>query len=234
MPDHGTEVELIRVEGLNRVYAQGPIRVAALRDVSFSVPRRAFVAICGPSGSGKSTLLNILGCLDRPTGGRYLLEDVDVGAMNDDALASLRNIRIGFVFQSFHLLPRLTAQRNVEMPMIYCGLSRAERARRAAGALGAVGLLHRAAHRPSELSGGEQQRVAIARALVNDPALLLADEPTGNLDTRAGEEVMDLFAELNGRGVTVSVVTHNPRVAARARRILALEDGRLVADGPAA
>lgn len=221
---------MIRIEEVGKIYRLGSSIVEALRGVSFQVEEGEFVAIQGPSGSGKSTLLNILGCLDRPTSGRYILEGMEVGSMDDDELAFLRNQSIGFVFQSFHLLPRLTALKNVELPLVYNGVARQERRERALATLAAVGLLHRSGHQPSELSGGEQQRVAIARALVNRPAILLADEPTGNLDSRVGEEVMALFEELNGSGSTILVVTHSPEVAERTRRILRLQDGRLLQD----
>ena len=208
----------------------GPSRVEALSGVTFSVAPGDFVAICGPSGSGKSTLMNILGCLDRPTAGRYFLEGVEVDSLDDDALANLRNRRIGFVFQTFNLLPRMTALRNVELPMIYGGIPREARPGRAVGALAAVGLQDRVTHRPSELSGGEQQRVAIARALVNQPAMILADEPTGNLDSRAGEEIVAVFHRLVAGGVTLVMVTHNLRLAQQAHRVIQLEDGRMVSD----
>ncbi len=219
---------MLALQDVSRVYAHGTIRVEALRGMSLEVSRGEFVAICGPSGSGKTTLMNILGCLDRPTAGRYALEDVAVEGLPDDALARLRNRRIGFVFQTFNLLPRMTALRNVELPMVYAGVPRADRGTRALEALEAVGLSARAAHRPAELSGGEQQRVAIARALVNRPALVLADEPTGNLDVRAADEVLALLRRLNREGTTLILVSHNPRVAAQADRIITLEDGRIV------
>ncbi|MGH7363164.1 MAG: ABC transporter ATP-binding protein [Candidatus Methylomirabilales bacterium] len=221
---------MLALQDVGRVYAHGAIRVEALRGMSLEVSRGEFVAICGPSGSGKTTLMNILGCLDRPTAGRYALEDVAVEGLPDDALARLRNRRIGFVFQTFNLLPRMTALRNVELPMVYAGVPRADRGTRALEALEAVGLSARAAHRPAELSGGEQQRVAIARALVNRPALVLADEPTGNLDVRAADEVLALLRRLNREGTTLILVSHNPRVAAQADRIITLEDGRIVTE----
>lgn len=221
---------MLALQDVSRVYAHGAIRVEALRGMSLEVSRGEFVAICGPSGSGKTTLMNILGCLDRPTAGRYALEDVAVEGLPDDALARLRNRRIGFVFQTFNLLPRMTALRNVELPMVYAGVPRADRGTRALEALEAVGLSARAAHRPAELSGGEQQRVAIARALVNRPALVLADEPTGNLDVRAADEILALLRRLNREGTTLILVSHNPRVAAQAERIITLEDGRIVSD----
>ena len=221
---------MLALQDVSRVYAHGAIRVEALRGMSLEVSRGELVAICGPSGSGKTTLMNILGCLDRPTAGRYALEDVAVEGLPDDALARLRNRRIGFVFQTFNLLPRMTALRNVELPMVYAGVPRADRGTRALEALEAVGLSARAAHRPAELSGGEQQRVAIARALVNRPALVLADEPTGNLDVRAADEVLALLRRLNREGTTLILVSHNPRVAAEAERVITLEDGRIVSE----
>lgn len=221
---------MLALQDVSRVYAHGAIRVEALRGMSLEVSRGEFVAICGPSGSGKTTLMNILGCLDRPTAGRYALEDVEVEGLPDDALARLRNRRIGFVFQTFNLLPRMTALRNVELPMVYAGVPRADRGTRALEALEAVGLSARATHRPAELSGGEQQRVAIARALVNRPALVLADEPTGNLDVRAADEILALLRRLNREGTTLILVSHNPRVAAQAERVITLEDGRIVSD----
>jgi len=221
---------MIAVEEVWRTYRTGPERVEVLRGVSFDAAPGDFVAICGPSGSGKSTLMGILGCLDRPTSGRYMLEGVEVASLEDDALAVLRNRRIGFVFQTFNLLPRMTALRNVELPMVYSGLSREERYRRAQEALVAVGLAGRMGHRPNELSGGEQQRVAIARALVNRPAIILADEPTGNLDSAAGEEVMGVFRRLVEGGATVLMVTHNGRIAEQAHRVIQLEDGRVVSN----
>ena len=221
---------MIAAEEVWRTYRMGPNRVDALAGVTFQVAPGDFVAICGPSGSGKSTLMNILGCLDRPTAGRYVLEGVEVQSLDDDALAVLRNRRIGFVFQTFNLLPRMTALRNVELPMIYSGLPRQARRRQALDSLAAVGLKGRVEHRPNELSGGEQQRVAIARALVNRPAIILADEPTGNLDSRAGEEILQVFHRLVEGGATIVMVTHNPRIAEQAQRVIQLTDGRIVSD----
>ena len=221
---------MIAVEEVWRTYRMGPNRVDALAGVTFQVAPGDFVAICGPSGSGKSTLMSILGCLDQPTAGRYVLEGVEVQSLDDDALAVLRNRRIGFVFQTFNLLPRMTALRNVELPMIYSGLPRQARLQQALDALAAVGLAGRLEHRPNELSGGEQQRVAIARALVNRPAIILADEPTGNLDSKAGEEILQVFHRLVEGGATIVMVTHNPRIAEQAQRVIQLTDGRIVSD----
>jgi putative ABC transport system ATP-binding protein len=235
--DHLAHV--IETSNLTKVYGKGdgdtshPLAVHALRGVNIRVDRGEFVAIMGPSGSGKSTLMNILGCLDRPSGGTYLLEGEDVSQLNKDKLAGIRNRRIGFVFQSYNLLPRLTAVKNVMMPLMYNGhqhLSDKQMAERAVAALEAVGLGDRIEHRPNELSGGQQQRVAIARALVNDPSLVLADEPTGNLDTKSGEEIMALLHELHDQGSTIVMVTHSRDDAAHAARIIALRDGQVVPD----
>jgi putative ABC transport system ATP-binding protein len=223
---------LIVARDLTRHYVVGSEVVHALDGVSFSIARGEWVAIVGQSGSGKSTLMNLVGCLDTPTSGTYLLNGADVRTLPDDALADLRNREIGFVFQTFQLLPRATALANVELPLVYRGMARGERRARAEEALRAVGLADRMHHRPNELSGGQRQRVAIARALVGDPSLLLADEPTGNLDTATGEEIMRLFEELHARGHTLVLVTHEPRLAARCPRAIRLSDGRVVADGP--
>ena len=204
----------------------------ALRDISFAVFQNEYMAIMGPSGSGKSTLLNILGCLDTPSNGRYILDGEAVSEMKGDALADVRNRKIGFVFQTFNLLSRATALQNVELPLIYAGLSRRRRRERARATLERVGLADRMTHRPNELSGGQRQRVAIARALVNDPAILLADEPTGNLDTRTGEEILSTFEDLHQQGQTVLVVTHEEDVARRTRRVVRLRDGRIESDAP--
>ena len=223
-------IPTVQLRDIIKVYRLGRVEVPALRGVSLEISSGEFVAIMGPSGSGKSTLMNLIGCLDRPTSGTYVLNEQDVSRMSDDELADVRNRRIGFVFQTFNLLPRLSALKNVEMPMIYAGIVRAERRSRAVGALERVGLGHRLHHAPPELSGGEQQRVAIARALANRPALLLADEPTGNLDSRAGEEILAIFQELNRSGITVVMVTHDREIAEHSGRILMLRDGRLVRD----
>jgi putative ABC transport system ATP-binding protein len=226
------EAAVVALRDITKVYRMGRVPVPALQGVSLEIAAGEFVAIMGPSGSGKSTLMNVIGCLDRPSGGTYLLNGQDVSRLADDDLADIRNRRIGFVFQTFNLLARYTALRNVEMPMVYAGLPRSERRRRALHALEQVGLAARVHHRPQELSGGEQQRVAIARALVNQPAILLADEPTGNLDSRSGEEVLAVAQDLNNRGMTIALVTHDPGVAHHAGRIIHLRDGRLVGDEP--
>lgn len=221
---------LIRLVQVGRRYRMGSESIHALREVDLEIGSGEYVAIMGPSGSGKTTLMNIIGCLDRPTSGRYELEGVDVSRMDDNQLAEVRNRRIGFVFQSFHLLPRSTALHNVELPLIYAGLSAETRRRMALEALSQVGLSDRLHHRPNELSGGQRQRVAIARALVNRPALLLADEPTGNLDSRTGEDILALFDALWRQGHTILIVTHEEEVARHARRIVRIRDGRIAAD----
>ncbi|MCS7161741.1 MAG: ABC transporter ATP-binding protein [Bacteroidia bacterium] len=221
---------LIRLERVSKFYPLGDRGVWALREVSFTIETGELVAIIGPSGSGKSTLMHILGCLDRPTEGRYYLQGREVTGLSEAELARVRNRLIGFVFQSFHLLPRYTALENVALPLVYAGVGRRERLRRAKAMLEAVGLGERLHHRPNELSGGQRQRVAIARALVNNPALLLADEPTGNLDSATSEEILQLFLHLHGQGHTVVIVTHEPTIAQRMHRQLVLRDGQIVAD----
>jgi putative ABC transport system ATP-binding protein len=218
---------LIDIRDITKVYAMGEENVQALAGVSLGVERGEYVAIMGPSGSGKSTLMNLIGCLDTPSSGSYILNGREVARMSDDELAAIRNQEIGFVFQTFNLLPRTSALQQVELPLVYGGLSRKDRRERAIAALTAVGLADRMNHQPSEMSGGQRQRVAIARALINDPSILLADEPTGNLDSQTGYEIMALFDELNARGNTIVVVTHEENIAAHARRIVRLLDGKI-------
>lgn len=222
--------QLIRVEGLTKVYHLGEVEVHALRGVTFSIARGEFIAIMGASGSGKSTFMNILGCLDRPTSGHYLLNGRDVSSVSADERAEIRRTTLGFVFQSFNLLSRTSAVENVELPLVYSAVSRQEQRRRAMRSLQAVGLAGREHHLPSQLSGGQQQRVAIARALVNEPAVILADEPTGNLDTTTSEEILALFGELNRQGITVIVVTHEADIAEFTRRRIVFRDGAVVTD----
>ena len=221
---------VIRLEGITKIYPMGGETVYALRGVDLTIGRNELVAIMGPSGSGKSTLMNILGCLDVPTGGRYWLDGRDVAGLPQSELAKERGQRIGFVFQTFELLPRQTALRNVELPLTYSKTSGAERRRRAVESLRRVGLADRMSHRPNQMSGGQRQRVAVARALVQRPSLLLADEPTGNLDTQTGEEILALFADLHREGQTIVIVTHEPDVAARCERIVKIRDGRVESD----
>jgi putative ABC transport system ATP-binding protein len=221
---------LIQIENITKIYQMGRVQVHALRGVSLEVQTGEYVAIMGASGSGKSTLMNIIGLLDRPTSGSYHIRGTEAGRLGKSQLADLRNREIGFVFQQFNLLPRVHARRQVELPLFYAGLSGRQQRELALAALARVGLADRANHRPDELSGGQQQRVAIARALVNQPSLLLADEPTGALDTHTGAEVMDLFDELHAQGLTILMVTHEPQVAQRARRVITVSDGLIVDD----
>ena len=221
---------LIDVRNLTKVYEMGDVKVHALRGVTFTVESGEFIAIVGPSGSGKSTMMDILGCLAKPTEGEYYLEEDEVGKLSDNRLAEIRNRKIGFVFQSFNLLQRTTALHNVELPLIYSGLGRKERRRKAFEALESVGLADRVHHKSNEMSGGQIQRVAIARALVNNPSMIFADEPTGNLDTRSGGEIMAIFDHLNQVGNTIIMVTHEPEIAAHARRILHIRDGLIERD----
>ncbi len=224
---------VIDAQDLTKIYQMGDVQVHALRGASLQVRRGELVAIMGPSGSGKSTMMNILGCLDQPTSGEYYLEGVEVDQLDDNQLAQIRGKKIGFVFQTFNLLPRTTALSNVELPLVYSGVSGHERRERVLAALEAVGLGDRLHHRPNELSGGQQQRVAIARALVNDPSIILADEPTGNLDSKSGAEIMAIFQQLNEeQGITIIFVTHEPEIAQHTRRIVRIADGRIVDDRP--
>ena len=221
---------IIRLEHIYKSYFLGKEEIPVLKDINLKVQKNEYVALMGPSGSGKSTLMNILGCLDQPTRGKYFLNDIDVSTMNDNELAHIRNKFIGFVFQTFHLLPRNTALENVEMPLIYAGLPKKERIERARIALEKVGLADRMHHKPNELSGGQRQRVAIARALVNQPSLILADEPTGNLDSKTSIEIMNLLEQIYQQGNTIVLVTHEEDISKYARRIIRLKDGQIYAD----
>lgn len=222
--------EVIRLVDIVKSYIMGDSVVHALDHVNVHIGEGEFTSIMGPSGSGKSTMMNILGCLDRPTSGHYFLRGRDIAGYNDDELAHTRNAEIGFVFQNFNLLPKLTAQVNVALPLVYAGINEEERMVRAARALESVGLGNRLDHKPNEMSGGQRQRVAIARALVNNPAIIMADEPTGNLDTKSSYEIMDIFKAMNDEGKTIVMVTHEPDIAQQTKRILVMRDGKLVSD----
>jgi putative ABC transport system ATP-binding protein len=225
-----TALPLIRMEAVSKTYDAGELAVQALRGIDLEIERGQMVAIIGPSGSGKSTLMHILGCLDAPTDGRYHLDGKDVASLSGFQLAAIRNQKVGFVFQTFNLLPKASLQRNVELPLLYAGIKGSERKELAQDALRKVGLLERARHRPSELSGGQRQRAAIARAIVNGPSLILADEPTGNLDTKTGLEILEIFDEMHERGETIVIVTHDPRIAERCERVVQIVDGRIEND----
>lgn len=223
---------IIKLEDLVKVYDTGAIQLKALKEINLEIEEKEYVAIMGASGSGKSTLMNVLGCLDRITSGKYYLDGVDISSLDDNSLAAIRNKKIGFVFQAFNLLPKLTAMANVELPMMYAGVPKAEREEKAKWALDRVGLSNRLHHRPNEVSGGQKQRIAIARALVNDPAIILADEPTGNLDSASSEEIMGIFQELNEEGVTIVMVTHEPDIAMHTKRAIVFKDGNIISDNP--
>jgi putative ABC transport system ATP-binding protein len=223
---------IIEISQLGKTYKNGSIEVQALKNVNLNLKKGEFISIMGPSGSGKSTLMNIIGCLDRSTVGTYNLDNINISSLNDVDLAQIRNLKIGFVFQSFNLLPRMNALRNVELPMIYAGINSKERKLRAENALKRVGLADRMHHKPNEMSGGQKQRVAIARALVNNPAIILADEPTGNLDSASGEEIMEIFQQLNNDGATIILVTHEADIANHSNRIIEFKDGFLTKDAP--
>lgn len=222
---------MIKVEHLNKYYVNGDMKLHALRDLSFHIGKGEFVAIMGSSGSGKSTMMNILGCLDKNSEGKYILDEIDVSKIKDAELCKIRNVKIGFVFQSFNLLSKLTALENVELPLIYAGVGKKEREEKAKEVLKKVGLEDRMHHKPNELSGGQKQRVAIARALVNEPAIILADEPTGNLDSVSEREIMELFESFNKQGKTIIIVSHEPEVAKYVKRILLFKDGEIIRDG---
>lgn len=221
---------MINITGLEKCYSQGSLKVMALKGVDMNVSEGEFVSIMGSSGSGKSTMMNILGCLDKPTGGSYLLDGIDVSKLDDNSLSEIRNRKIGFVFQSFNLLPKLSSIENVELPMIYKGVPTSQRHKKAMEALERVGLKERVKHKPNELSGGQRQRVAIARALVNSPSIILADEPTGNLDSHSTMEIIDIFQQLNNEGATIVMVTHEPDVAMYTKRIVTFKDGEAISD----
>ncbi len=224
---------MIRVENLNKYYINGDMKLHALKDINFHIKAGEFTAIMGSSGSGKSTMMNILGCLDKNSEGTYILDGIDVSKTKEKDLCKIRNSKIGFVFQAFNLLPKLSALENVELPLVYAGISKYEREKKAKEVLTKVGLENRIHHKPNELSGGQRQRVAIARALVNNPAIILADEPTGNLDSASENEIMNLFQELNRQGKTIVIVSHEPEVAKYCKRILVFKDGRIIKDGDA-
>jgi putative ABC transport system ATP-binding protein len=221
---------VIQLENISKVYILGKVLIPAVKSVTLTISRNEYVALMGPSGSGKSTLMNVIGCLDTPTKGRYVLSGQEVGRLTDDELAEIRNNEIGFIFQTFNLMPRLTALENVALPLVYAGVSKRKRTQRAEHVLEQVGLADRMTHKPNELSGGQRQRVAVARALVNNPSLILADEPTGNLDTKTSEEIMALFDDIHGQGNTIVIVTHEEDIAKRARRIIRLRDGEVESD----
>lgn len=223
--------EMIRLNGISKIYGTGDVKVEALKAIDLEIKKNEFVGLIGPSGSGKSTLMNIMGCLDTPTSGEYYLEDRNVETLNHNQLAEIRNEKIGFIFQNFNLLPYATAFENVELPMLFMGIRTKARKDRAMELLDMVGLAKRAGHKPSELSGGEMQRVAIARSLANNPSLILADEPTGNLDTKSGDEILAVFQELWRQGHTIVVITHNPNISERAQRVLKLKDGMIENNG---
>lgn len=221
---------IIEIDGLNKIYDTGVVKVNALVNINLNIERNEYVAVMGASGSGKSTLMNILGCLDRPTSGKYILDGSDVSSLSGNQLAAIRNKKIGFVFQAFNLLPRLTILQNVELPMVYSGVPAGERHKRALAALEKVGLSERVKHKPNEISGGQKQRVAIARSLINNPSIILADEPTGNLDSKSSYEIMEIFEALNNEGVTIVLVTHEPDIAAFTKRNILFRDGQIIKD----
>ena len=223
---------IIRLKNLVKVYDTGAVKLKALKEINLEIEKTEYVAIMGASGSGKSTLMNVLGCLDKLTDGKYYLDGVDISSLDDNSLADIRNKKIGFVFQAFNLLPKLTAIANVELPMMYAGVSKKEREKKAKWALNRVGLSDRLHHKPNEMSGGQKQRVAIARALVNDPTIILADEPTGNLDSVSSEEIMEIFQQLNDEGVTIVMVTHEPDIAIHTKRTIVFKDGTIISDNP--
>lgn len=222
---------MLKVEMLNKYYVNGEVKLHALKNINFEIGKGEYVAIMGSSGSGKSTMMNILGCLDREFEGEYTLDDIKISQIDEKDISKIRNLKIGFVFQAFNLLPKLTALQNVELPLVYAGVHKNEREKRAKEMLEKVGLGERIHHKPNELSGGQKQRVAIARALVNNPAIILADEPTGNLDSVSEKEIMELFTELNSQGKTIIIVSHEPEVAQYVRRILLFKDGEIIRDG---